>query len=129
MTPRLSPEQARAAFMDQAGELWDELDRWYQEHPQATFKDMELVLRQLRRSLMGQVIPLILAQGDLGATPDPPCCPQCGVETVFKGYADKEVQGLEGVGRVPRAYYVCPGCRTGFFPPGPQAPSETGPLE
>ncbi len=129
MSPRLSPHEARAAFMDQAGELWDELDRWYREHPQATFKDMELVLRRLRRSLMGQVIPLILAQGDLGATPDPPCCPECGAEMVFKGYSDKEVQGLEGVGRVPRAYYVCPGCRTGFFPPGPQAPSEAGPLE
>jgi hypothetical protein len=76
MTARLSPDEARAAFMDRAGELWDELDSWYQQHPEATFKEIELYLCQLRRSLMGQVIPLILAQRDLGATPDSPCCPE-----------------------------------------------------
>jgi ribosomal protein S27AE len=129
MTARLSPDEARAAFMNRAGELWDDLDSWYQQHPQATFEEMELVLRQLRRSLMGEVIPLILAQGDLGATLDPPDCPKCGVPMAFQGYPDKEVKGLEGEGRIARAYYVCPDCGAGLFPPGPKTPSETGPVE
>lgn len=119
MTPRLSPEEAHAAFMKRAGDLWDELNSWYQQHSEATFKDIELHLRKLRRSLMGQTIPLLLAQGDLGATPDPPPCEKCGTQMEFKGYPEKEVEGLEGEGRLPRAYYVCPACGAGFFPPGP----------
>jgi len=119
MATRLSPEEARATFMEKAGDLWDELNRWYQQHPEATFKEMELHLRKLRRSLMGQTIRLMVAQGDLGATPDPPCCEKCGAKMGFKGYPDKEIDGLEGEGRLPRAYYVCPACGAGFFPPGP----------
>ena len=118
MTPRLSAEEARVAFMNRAGEVWDQLDSWYQQHPEATFGDLELRLRTLRRSLMGETIPLILAQGDLGATADCPCCEQCGCEMVFKGYEDKGVEGLEGEGRLPRAYYWCSGCGAGVFPPG-----------
>ena len=96
MTPRLSAEEARVAFMNRAGEVWDQLDS----------------------SLMGETIPLILAQGGLGATADCPCCEQCGCEMVFKGYEDKGVEGLEGEGRLPRAYYWCSGCGAGVFPPG-----------
>lgn len=118
MTPRLSAEDARAAFMNRAGEVWDELDSWYQQHPEATFGDLELRLRTLRRSLMGETIPLILAQGDLGARADAPCCEGCGSEMVFKGYEAKDVEGLEGEGRLSRAYYLCPACGAGVFPPG-----------
>lgn len=119
MTQRLTSEQARTAFMESAGELWDELNSWYQQHPEATFKEMELHLRKLRRALMGQTIPLMVAQGDLGATPEAPSCEECGTSMEFKGYADKEVEGLEGEGRLFRAYYVCPACGAGLFPPRP----------
>ena len=119
MTQRLTSEQACTAFMESAGELWEELNHWYQQHPEATFKDIEFHLRKLRRSLMGQAISSMVAQGDLGATPEPPSCEECGTEMQFKGYADKEVEGLEGDGRLSRAYYVCPACGAGLFPPGP----------
>lgn len=129
MTPRLSSKEARMTFMKKAGELWDELNSWWQQHPEATFREIELYLRKLRRSLMGQAIPLMLAQGDLGATPDAPCCERCGTQMEFKGYPDKGVEGLEGEGRVPRAYYVCPACGAGFFPPGSSTPSAAGSVE
>jgi hypothetical protein len=129
MTARLSAEQARAAFMEAAGELWDELNRWYRQHPEATFKEMELQLRVLRRSLMGQALPWVLAQGDLGASPEAPVCEECGTQMEFKGYAGKEVEGLEGEGTLRRAYYVCPACGAGLFPPGPEIGSATPPLE
>jgi len=129
MTARLNRQQARAAFMNRAGELWDELNTWYEQYPEATFKDMELHLRRLRRSLMGQTIPLMVAQGDLGATPDPPSCEKCSVQMEFKGYLGKNVDGLEGEGRLPRAYYVCPACGAGLFPPRSETPSTTGPVE
>jgi hypothetical protein len=37
----------------------------------------------------------------------------------FKGYPAKTVHGLETDARLPRAYYVCPTCQVGLFPPGP----------
>ena len=119
MPQRLTSEQARVALMESAEELWEKLNDWYREHPEATFKHIELHLRGLRRSLMGQTIPLVLVQGDLGATPEPPSCEECGVLMKFKGYLEKGVEGLEGRSRVSRAYYVCPACGAGLFPPGP----------
>jgi hypothetical protein len=45
---------------------------------------------------------------------------------VFKGYAKKEVHGLEADAKIPRAYYVCPTCGIGLFPPGSASSLEEG---
>ncbi len=121
---RKTRAQAREAFMEQAGQLWDEFNTWYQAHPEATFKEMELHLRPLRRKLMGQTLTLVLSQGDLGAKPEAPTCEQCGRPMTFKGYPGKTVHGLEGDSRVHRAYYHCSACEAGLFPPG--SPTEPG---
>ena len=47
----------------------------------------------------------------------------------FQGYPRKEVHGLEGDSRIPRAYYLCPHCDAGLFPPGPPPEAETGAME
>jgi DNA-directed RNA polymerase subunit RPC12/RpoP len=90
---------------------------------------MELELRKHRRVLMGETLELILRRGDLGASAVGPRCERCGREMVFKGYPDKEVRGLEGEAAIPRAYYVCPACGAGIFPPRPASETETGLLE
>lgn len=126
---RKTREQARQEFLDQAGQLWDELNTWCQAHPQATFKDLELQLRPLRRQLMGKTLELVLSQGDLGASPEAPQCEQCGKPMEFKGYPGKTVHGLEGDSRLNRAYYHCPSCHQGLFPPGPTIERTSGRME
>jgi hypothetical protein len=106
--------------------MWDEFNVWYQDHPEATFDEMEAELGKHRRAIVGNFVELSLRQGDLGAKPEAPPCEQCGQPMVFKGYPKKEVHGLEADAKLPRAYYVCPTCGVGIFPPGPSSPSEEG---
>ena len=121
---RRTSSEARDEFLERAGDLWDSFNAWHKEHPEATFDEMEDELGQERRGILGDFLALSLRQGDLGATPEAPLCKQCGQAMVFKGYPDKAVQGLEAEAKIPRAYYVCPACKEGLFPPGPATSAE-----
>ena len=123
---RQTRSEARDEFVRRAEELWDEFNVWYQDHPEATFDAMEAELGKQRRAILGDFLELSLRQGDLGATPEAPTCTQCGKPMVFKGYPEKEVHGLEADAKIPRAYYVCPTCGVGLFPPGPPSAPEEG---
>jgi len=129
LTARRTKSEARAAFMGAAEQLWDAFNAWYAAHPEASFDDMEKELGQLRRALMGDTLVLALQQGDLGASPEAPRCERCGRTMEFQGYPRKKVHGLEGDSRIPRAYYLCPHCDAGLFPPGQPSEAKTGSLE
>jgi hypothetical protein len=118
---RQTSSEAREEYMRRAEELWDEFNAWYQDHPEATFDEMEAELGKQRRAILGNFLELSLRQGDLGAMPEAPSCSQCGKPMEFKGYPKKEVHGLEADVKIPRAYYVCPTCGVGIFPPGPSS--------
>jgi hypothetical protein len=121
---RRTSSEAREEFLKRAEELWDSFNAWHKEHPEATFDEMEEELGRQRRGILGGFLELNLRQGDLGATPEAPTCEQCGQPMVFKGYSEKKIQGLEAEAKIPRAYYVCPTCEVGLFPPGPAASAE-----
>lgn len=121
---RRTSVEAREEFLKRAEELWDSFNAWHKEHPEATFDEMEEEVGQQRRGILGDFLALSLRQGDLGATPEAPSCKQCGKPMTFKGYPEKKIQGLEVEATIPRAYYVCPTCEEGLFPPGPAAWTE-----
>jgi hypothetical protein len=126
---RTTSSEAREEFLKRAEELWDRFQVWYAEHPDATFDEMEAELGRQRRALLGEVVELSLRQRDLGATPEAPGCEECGRAMVFKGYPQKIVHGLEVDLEIRRAYYVCPTCGVGAFPPGPASAATERPLE
>jgi hypothetical protein len=115
---RLTPSEARDEFVKRATEWWDSINDWHQDHPAATFDEMEEQLGRHRRGFLGEFVELVLRQGDLGATADPPDCPKCRKPMEFKGYPPKTVHGLDADLKIPRAYYHCPTCEVGIFPPG-----------
>jgi len=121
---RRTSTEAREEFLRRAEELWDSFNAWHKEHPQATFDQMEEEVGQHRRGILGDFLELSLRQGDLGAAPEAPSCERCGKGMVFKGYPEKKIQGLEAEAKIPRAYYVCPTCEVGLFPPGPATSAE-----
>jgi hypothetical protein len=123
---RKTSSEARDEFLQRAERLWDEFNAWYQDHPEATFDEMEAELGKRRRAVLGSFLELSLRQGNLGATPDDPACESCGKPMTFKGYPKKAVHGVEADIKIPRAYYVCPSCGTGLFPPGPTSTAEEG---
>jgi hypothetical protein len=126
---RLSPSQASEIFSETAQAMWVAFNTWYQAHPEATFDEMESYLGEEGRGLLGKALELTLRQGDLGARPEGYRCEQCGEEMVFKGYPRKVIQGLRVSAEIPRAYYTCPRCKAGVFPPGPTSAAEAGEVE
>ena len=126
---RLTASEAREEFLARAGELWDEFDAWYEANPEATFDEIDEHLGQRRRAVLGELLELRLRQDDLGATPEEPRCRRCGKAMEFKGYLPKSVQGLDIEAEISRAYFHCPTCRVGLFPPGPEATAEEGELQ
>jgi hypothetical protein len=126
---RKTRAEARQAFSDEALKMWDEFNAWSEAHPEATWKDYERQLTPRRRVLMGRMMELFLSQGELGAKAEGLTCETCGRPMVFKGYPGKELHSLEGDSRLNRAYYYCPHCKAGLFPPGSTPEPEAGPVE
>lgn len=126
---RLTASEAREEFLGRAGELWDDFDAWYEANPEATFDEMEEHLGRRRRAVLGELLELRLRQDDLGAAPEAPRCERCGNPMVFKGYLTKSVQGLDVEAEISRAYFHCPTCKVGVFPPGPTAAAEERELQ
>lgn len=119
MTRRLSREKRRAAFMEKAGEMIDEMESWYDEHTDASFGEIESEARRQRRKLMGETLGILINGRDTGNQVEAPRCPQCEQPMKFEGYRRWTVHGLEGDTVLERAYYVCPeGCGEAIFPPG-----------
>ncbi len=120
MPGRMSRAQRKVAFMELAEEKYDELERWYDAHPVASFEELEGVARGKRRELLGRGLAILVNGRDSGYQLTGQACPQCGEAMEYKGEKFKRtVHGLEGDTELERAYYVCPHCEgVTFFPPG-----------
>ena len=119
MTRRMSRGQRQAAFEALAAAIYEELEDWYAEHPEASFEEVETQARAKRRTLMGAGLAILTNGRDSGYALEGQRCPQCGREMAYKGQGfGRTVHGLEGDTRLERAYYVCLECGKTFFPPG-----------
>lgn len=129
MTKPISSSEAAKQFQEEARKIWEEVDQWMEEHPEATLEELERFLRPLRRHLTAKLIALQLLKRGAGATPQPPLCPHCEQPMEYKGILEKTAIGLEFEGPLPRAYYHCPRCAEGFFPPQPEVRVDAKRLE
>jgi hypothetical protein len=130
MVKKISRAQRREQFLQYALEAFEALEEWYDEHPEATFEEIEQEARRRRRELMGKTIEIVINGRSTGHELEPPRCPQCGEAMEFHEYRGKLVRGLEGNSRLQRAYYICPqGCRETFFPPGSNPCTAQGSME
>jgi NADH pyrophosphatase NudC (nudix superfamily) len=51
-------------------------------------------------------------------------CPGCGRKMRYKGHKARDVATEAGEVRLERAYYYCPQCKVGIFPPRPSMETE-----
>jgi hypothetical protein len=122
MSQVLSRAQRRAAFTEAAVQMFERLEDWYDQHPDATFGEIEAESRRQRRQLMGQALGILINGRDTGFQLEAPSCQKCEQPLEFERYRRWTVRGLEGDTALSRAYYVCPRCSgETLFPPGPQA--------
>ena len=130
MARKMSRKRRKEAFLIAASETFERLEGWYDEHPEATFGEIEQEARRRRRELMGKALEVLVNGRDTGVQVEGVECEQCGAEMDFKEYLPWTVRGLEGDTELERAYYVCPECEgQTIFPPGPQATIAPGSLE
>jgi uncharacterized protein with PIN domain len=71
--------------------------------------------------LMGALMAELALQHGNGYALEGLRCARCGAQLVYKGTPEREVLHPEGEGELERAYYHCPQCERGLFPPGPTA--------
>jgi hypothetical protein len=110
--------------------MYTTLEDWYDQHPEASFGEIEAAARRLRRELMGEGLAILVNGRDTGYQQDAPSCSGCGQAMEFKGHRRWGISGLEGETALMRAYYVCPECKgETLFPPGPEASAERRSLE
>jgi hypothetical protein len=130
MTRKMSRNKRKAAFLAVAEEMFEEVEQWYDAHPEATFGEIEQEARRRRRELMGKALEILVNGRDNGVRPEGVECRSCGEEMEFEKYLPWTVHGLEGDPVLERAYYVCPRCEgETFSPPRPEASAARGPLE
>jgi hypothetical protein len=125
-----SRAQGEAAFLKLAADLHTQLEEWYDQHPAASFGEIEQEARRLRREFMGHGLAVVINGRDSGFQLEAPVCPQCGQALQFVGYRPWRVSGLEGETELERAYYVCRACEgQTLFPPGSEVAVTPGSLE
>ena len=118
MSRPMSRLERKKAFMQKAEKMFDEIDDWYEQNPNASFEEIESRAREARREMMGKSLGVVINGRDIGKTTESPECEQCEEEMVFKDYRNKTVYGVEGDTQLERAYYVCEKCAgQTLFPP------------
>jgi len=107
----------KAQMMAAAEEAIDELVRKTEAKEHLTLSEIEELVRTAGEAVMTRLTGQLVeaeAQEDESAN-----CPECGEPMRYKGKRGRNLITETGEVRVERAYYYCPACRRGVFPPGP----------
>jgi rubredoxin len=119
MEKRLSRKVRRKRIVALVERMDDELYEWRKEHPNASLDEIVAQMTPRRRQLMGEWIGQLAGQAGNGAVIEGLACAHCGQLLVYKGDLPREQEHLEGETTLMRAYYYCPQCQQGIFPPRP----------
>ena len=112
-------EKERAEFLQAATGMYEELRQWRSKHPAASFDEIAAQVTRRRRALIGELLEALARQPGSGMVPEGVACERCGQAMEYKGEPERQIEHyLEGETDLKRAYYYCPRCKVGFFPPG-----------
>ena len=128
MTPSSTADPEEQLFVDAARACYRRLKGWERQRPTATLGELELKTREERRLLMGQLIPLLLAERKRDDLQARPRCSKCQKRMTLQDDGSVPVETLEGRITLERPYYYCRSCHEGLFPPGP-VPASGGAVE
>jgi DNA-directed RNA polymerase subunit RPC12/RpoP len=114
----------KARLMAQAEEAIDKLLAGRSEKQELQLSDIERLVRAAGWKVMEQFTQELVAEE--GQREESCLCPECGRRARYKGHKGRELVTNTGDVHLERAYYRCPTCRQGFFPPRPALESERG---
>ena len=116
--PLTPAEQKQGPLQTAFDQMYHELYRWRDAHPEASFDEIARQVTPRRQELMGELLSQLALQYGSGEVVEGVSCEQCGQALVYKGRAGRGVEHLEGETHLKRVYYHCPHCTGGVFPPG-----------
>jgi uncharacterized protein with PIN domain len=108
-------EELKAKLLAEAERAIDEMLKDRQFREDMTLSEIEKLVGEAEAKFSQA-----LTQELVREHPDPKdgFCPECGGKLRYKGKRRKPLVTLRGEVEMERAYYVCQGCRAGYFPPG-----------
>ncbi len=117
-----SKEELKARLMAEAEAAIDKLLAGASEKEELQLSDIEHLARAAGQRMMERFTAgLVEAEAQREERHD---CPRCGRRMRYKGRKGRDLIAESGEVRFERAYYYCPTCRKGFFPPGPTMGTE-----
>jgi predicted RNA-binding Zn-ribbon protein involved in translation (DUF1610 family) len=109
-------QDLKAQMMAEAEEAIDKLLEGRSEKESLMLSDIEQLVRTAGQQLMERFTQeLVDVEAEEKGTYS---CPECGEKVKYKGQKGRDLATETGEVRLERAYYYCPNCRKGFFPPG-----------
>ncbi len=125
----MSKQADRDSITQAAGQVFEELQAWCETHPGYTLMELEEQAMRLRQHLVGEMMSKLVAKREAVQPAEGMKCQTCGGPMQDKGRRKRTVRGPEGPVELDRAYYYCPACKQGLFPPGPGAEADETPLD
>jgi ribosomal protein S27AE len=120
-------EQLKAQMMAEAEAAIDRVLAEVSEEEDLQLSDIERVVRaagqRVMKAFTGRLVETEARRKDNRA------CPQCGQRMRYKDRKGRNLVTETGEVRLKRAYYYCPSCRKGVFPPRPTMGAEQNDLQ
>lgn len=129
----MQQEEMRRKLEEVFRERLEEFVEWKGEERAYTFEEIEEEALVIGRAMVREMIGIaVVEEGakeeQYRARPEPNC-ERCGRPMRYSGRRGRRIESKVGSVRIERAYYHCPSCKVGFFPPGPKAEDRGEPLE
>lgn len=117
----------KARMMAEAEKAIDRMLAEKSKRQELQLGDIERMVREAGEQVMERFTNEIVreeAQGEESSI-----CPECGQKMRYKGRKARDLVTETGEVRMERAYYYCPRCQKGVFPPRPTLESEADDLQ
>ncbi len=114
---KLSRDELKAKMMAEFELAVDRLLDWNDQTRAPTLTEIEDAVLKMRKQMGEQAANAIIANQDAALAGQTPACSTCGRAMRHKGYRQNDVESQAGRLKTRRAYFYCPHCQTGSFPP------------
>jgi hypothetical protein len=129
----MKQEEMRRELEEVVRGRMEEFVEWKGEERGYTFEEIEeealVIGRAVVREMIGVAVDEERAKEERHRARPEPNCERCGRPMRYSGRPGRGIESKVGRVRIERAYYHCPSCKVGFFPPGPKAGDRGGTLE
>lgn len=111
-------EALRQELRQKSESLIEDILDWYEANDNPTMSQIEAQVLSIRERLGQETAEQLIQAQEAVHPPTVPLCPNCQQVMRYKGDKKKRIDGLIGTMGIQRAYYYCPTCQKGLFPPG-----------